>query len=132
MRISDWSSDVCSSDLDLHVLGQAGQVERDVGVDELHALGAPIADHAGRVGDAGNGGEAPVRLAVDDGYAGLPGALAARVLVRGDVLGPARIAVEERTVRFLAHGRHFDRPRGRVLRRAPGPAVADASRLDRK
>src|SRR3546814_3445316 len=121
MRISDGSSDVCSSDLsdrsgpveddrraddqavvldavlggeaDLHVLGQAGQVERDVGVDELHALGAPIADHAGRVGDAGNGGEATVRLAVDDGYAGLPGALAARVLVRGEVLGPARIAV---------------------------------------
>src|SRR3546814_11386656 len=38
MRISDWSSDVCSSDLPLHVLHAAGGLDRDAAVVEGHAL----------------------------------------------------------------------------------------------
>src|SRR3546814_15596310 len=38
MRISDWSSDVCSSDLPLHVLHAAGGLDRDAAGVEGHAL----------------------------------------------------------------------------------------------
>src|SRR3546814_5711694 len=46
MRISDWSSDVCSSDLDLVNLENIGSLKVDFRVPEIHALrlatGQPI------------------------------------------------------------------------------------------
>src|SRR3546814_8406854 len=56
MRISDWSSDVCSSDLPLHqLLAQRvgrllANLQRDIGVDALPLDGVRVADD-GRLGD---------------------------------------------------------------------------------
>src|SRR3546814_956689 len=48
MRISDWSSDVCSSDLGLAVLvfhlPQVGGADGDVGVGVVQALGSAVGD----------------------------------------------------------------------------------------
>src|SRR3546814_12796340 len=52
MRISDWSSDVCSSDLAAHLLQQGGAVGRlpqavngEIGVERLHDVRHHRADH---------------------------------------------------------------------------------------
>src|SRR3546814_4613701 len=48
MRISDWSSDVCSSDLDHHAVGALGEIlcdlaQRFLGVRGVHLIGLLVA-----------------------------------------------------------------------------------------
>src|SRR3546814_4293762 len=50
MRISDWSSDVCSSDLLAENLGQAGEPDREV----IRTYGNPLKHNAGYVVLGGN------------------------------------------------------------------------------
>src|SRR3546814_8761656 len=89
MRISDWSSDVCSSDLDHTAyllgrgIGQRGEAVRRPGV----------VDHAGEGADFGCGSEEPFHL-IRIGQVGLHdhAGPAERANTRGRLLGGLRVA----------------------------------------
>src|SRR3546814_13399963 len=68
MRIGDWSSDVCSSDLIAHLVDAVDDLEQAADVDELR-----LAPKAGidRVRRLGVGGDEAVLLWVPDRVAGL-------------------------------------------------------------
>ena len=69
--------------------GVAGEGQRDVGVDVLHAVGAPVGHHAGAVGGGRDGLERRERLVRHDRDRAVPRRLAVGVLVLGEVLRPA-------------------------------------------
>ena len=110
---------VDGGEADLHPGRAAGEGERDVSVDPLDAVAAPVGDHRGGVGDGGDGLERGHRLAGDGGYRDLPGDVTPRVLVLAEVVGPGVLGDEEGYVRLGGRRCHGGRRGSRALGRRP-------------
>src|SRR3546814_7973564 len=102
MRISDWSSDVCSSDLDLDIVVDHG-IDPDAGEAGVAARGAVIRADADEAMDAAFGLGVAIRiLALEQQRRGFDPRLFARMLVdqfdlHAVAFGPARVHALERS-----------------------------------